>query len=55
MSDDYNGPCRTCGSPIVRVLGVPAERSLTDTSRAIIRKRICGNLSCPTNSRGIGA
>lgn len=50
MSDDYSGPCRTCGSAHVGVHRVPAERSLADSARTTVDRRICENPDCPTNN-----
>lgn len=49
MSDDYEGPCRTCGGPVT-VDRVPEERSCSDPGARWIPKRRCLNPECVTNN-----
>lgn len=42
-------PCRICDSP-VRVIQVPAERTVDDVGIPMMPKRICTNAKCPSKN-----
>lgn len=52
MSDDYEGPCRTCGSPDVLVVNATGDLSVGDVTRPVERERICRGDDCRTNRPG---
>ncbi len=49
MSDEYDGPCRTCGGK-ARRRQVRNEELITDSATSYRVERQCTNPQCPTNS-----
>ncbi|MBN2176683.1 MAG: hypothetical protein JW722_03395 [Demequinaceae bacterium] len=56
--DDYEGPCRICGSDGVKKIrrSLPAERPLAGGPAPVVWDRKCPNAKCGSNTgeKGLG-
>ena len=52
MSDEYEGPCRICGSE-VSVIRVPGQMTIADRVPPIETQRRCTNVKCASNTGGM--
>lgn len=49
MTEEYNGPCRTCGAP-ARRKPVSRPKTINQPGAALGHTRLCTNSECPTNT-----
>jgi len=49
MTEEYNGPCRTCGAPAHRK-PVPRPKTINQPGAGLGHIRRCTNPECPTNT-----